>query len=114
MGRRKKNADDISENYPHSRARTPEEQENYMISLAMDLAEERLRSGTASSAEVVHFLKLGSSRERIEQEDRRRDIELKSAKTEAIATGQRIEALYSDAVNAMRRYSGQVTQHEED
>ena len=113
MGRRKKNSDDISQDYPRSHARTPEEQESYMVSLAMDLAEERLRNGTASSAEVVHFLKLGSSRERIEQEDRRRDIELKSAKTEAIASSQRIEALYSDAVNAMRRYSGQVKPYEE-
>lgn len=114
MGRRKQNPDDIQENPTRSPARTPEEWENRMISLAMDRVEQRIIDGTASSAELVHFLKLGSSRERLEQEDKRREIDLKRAKTDALESSQRIEALYSDAVNAMRKYSGQMRLDEED
>ena len=36
-------------------ALTPEARENQMISLAMDVAEERLRNGTASSQEKDHL-----------------------------------------------------------
>lgn len=87
-------------------ARDPEEWENRMINLSMERVEQRIRDGTASSAELVHFLKLGSSRERLEQEEKRKEIELKRAKTDAIETAQRIESLYENAVNAMRKYSG--------
>lgn len=86
---------------------SPERREMQLIALAYDAAEERIRNGTASSAEIVHFLKLGSSKERLDQEDKRRDIELKSAKTEAIHSAQRIEELYSKALESMKKYSGQ-------
>lgn len=108
MGRTKKNVDDIQEIPRRTPPRDPDEWENRMINLTMNAVEQRIANGTASAAEYVHFLKLGSSRERLEQEDKRRDIQLKSAKTEALESAKRIEALYSDAVNAMRRYSGQV------
>lgn len=85
---------------------TPEGRENQLIALAYDRAEERIRNGTASSAEIVHFLKLGSSKERLEQEDKRKDIELKTAKTEALQSMKRVEELYSGAIEAMRKYSG--------
>jgi hypothetical protein len=87
-------------------AETPEGRENQLIALAYDAAEERIRNGTASSAEIVHFLKLGSSKERLDQEDKRKDIELKTAKTEALQSMQRVEELYSGAIQAMRKYSG--------
>ena len=107
MGRRKENPDERVEYCGQTPARSPEERENRMISLAMDLVEQRLRNGTATSAETVHFLKLGSSREKLEQDEKRREIELKAAKTEALESAKRIEALYADAVNAMRKYGGQ-------
>ena len=86
--------------------RTPEARENQMISLAYDLAEERLRNGTATSAEVVHFLKLGSMRERQELELTKKKMELMTAKTEALQSAKRVEELYGAAIEAMRRYSG--------
>lgn len=107
MGRRKQDQVERPEYKGRTPARSPEERENQMISLAMDLVEERLRNGTATSAETVHFLKLGSSREKLEQAEKRREIELKAAKTEALESAKRIEGLYSDAVNAMRKYGGQ-------
>lgn len=113
MGRTKQISEEIPEESYRTPARDPEEWENRMISLTMNAVEERIRNGKASSAELVHFLKLGSSRERLEQEDKRKEIELKKAKTGAIETAQRIESLYENAVNAMRKYSGNGTNEQD-
>ena len=88
-------------------ALTPENRENQMISLAVDLAEKQLLEGTASSQVITHFLKLGSTKERIEKEILEKQKELISAKTEALQSAKRIEELYTNALNAMRNYSGQ-------
>lgn len=90
-------------------ARTPEARENQMIALAVDLAEQQLRAGTASSQVITHYLKLGSTKERIEKEILEQQRDLISAKTEALKSQKRVEELYSDALNAMRRYSGDKT-----
>lgn len=94
--------------------RTPEARENQLISLAYDLAEERLRNGTATSAEVVHFLKLGSLKERQELELTKKKMELMTAKTEALQSAKRVEELYGAAIEAMRRYSGAGSEMELD
>ena len=110
-GTRKKSTNrDPNDKKTHRRqpASTPEGRENQMIALAMDIAEERLRNGTASSAEIVHFLRLGSSKERLDQEDKRKEIELKTAKTEALESQKRVEELYMNALSAMRKYSGKT------
>lgn len=87
-------------------ALTPEARENQLISLAVDLAEQQLRDGTASSQVITHYLKLGTTRERLEKELLEREVELKKAKTEAIQSAERIEKLYSEAITAMRNYGG--------
>ena len=87
-------------------ALTPESRENQLISLAVDLAEKQLQEGTASSQVITHYLKLGSTKERIEKEILEKQKELISAKTEAIKSAKRIEELYSDAIKAMRSYGG--------
>ena len=87
-------------------ATTPEARENQMIALAMDLVEERLRNGTASSQETTHFLKRASLKEQLEKEILEKQKDLLIAKTEAIQSAKRVEELYRDALNAMRRYSG--------
>lgn len=92
---------------------TPEARENQLISLAMDLVEQRLRDGTASSAEVVQLLKRASAKERIEQEIMERQKELMEAKTEAIRSTKRSEELYEEAMRAMRKYSGQEEDEED-
>lgn len=86
---------------------TPEARENQLISLAMDLVEQRLRNGTASSQETVHFLKLGSSKEKLEQQILAEQKKLVVAKTSAIESQERIDELYANAIKAMRTYSGQ-------
>lgn len=87
-------------------ALTPEARENQLISLAMDVAEQQLIEGTASSQVVAHFLKLGSTRGRMEREKLRRENELLKAKTESIQSAQRTEELYENALKAMKSYSG--------
>lgn len=88
------------------RSRTPEGREDQLIALAMDRAEERLLNGTATSQEIVHFLKLGSTKERLEKEKLEADVKLAEAKIESIKSMERIEELYLNAMNAMREYQG--------
>lgn len=87
-------------------ALSPENRENQLISYAIDLAEKQLRDGTASSQVITHYLKLGSTKEKIEQEILMKQKELISAKTEALKSAKRIEELYTNAIKAMRSYGG--------
>ena len=87
-------------------ALTPEARENQLIALAIDLVEQRLIDGTASSQETTHFLKLASSKAKLEKERLELENELTKAKTKSIQQSDRLEALYIDAIDAMRRYSG--------
>ena len=88
-------------------ALSPEARENQMISLAVDLAEKQLREGTASSQVITHFLKLGTTKAELEREKLARENELLRARTESIQSAQRVEELYTNALNAMKSYSGQ-------
>ena len=87
-------------------ALTIEAKEGQMISLAVDLAERQLREGTASSQVITHYLKLGSSKERLEQEIMEVQKKLIEAKAESIHSAKRVEGLYAEALGAMKLYSG--------
>lgn len=84
----------------------PESRENQLISLAVNLAEEKLRDGTASNQLIVHYLKLGSTKERLEKEKLEKENELLKAKTEALESAKRSEEMYAKAIEAITRYSG--------
>lgn len=88
-------------------ATTPEGREAQLVSLAYDLVEKRIREGTATSQETTHFLKLGSSREQLEQQRLRYENLLTETRIESLASQKRVEELYRDALDAMRSYSGQ-------
>lgn len=100
------NSSDVRKGRP---ALTPEARENQLISLAIDLVEERLRNGTASSQETTHFLKLGSTTARMEKEKLRLETELVKAKTSQINSSESSEKLYSEAIKAFQKYSGSVS-----
>lgn len=85
---------------------SPEARENQLISLAVDLAEKQLIEGTASAQVITHYLKLGSTKENLEREKLVQENALLRAKTEAMQSAKRVEELYENALNAMRRYSG--------
>jgi len=103
LARRKPSEDERRRRKP---ATSPEQRETELVSLASDLAEEQIRGGTASSQVITHFLKLGSSRERLEQERLRHENELSQVKKEALEGQKRVEELYMSALDAMRSYSG--------
>lgn len=88
-------------------ALTPEARENQLISLAVDLVEKRLREGTASSQETTHFLKLASSKARLENQILEKQSKLIDAKVEAINSQAEMKELYAEALKAMRNYNGQ-------
>ena len=87
-------------------ALTPEARENQLISLAIDLVEQRLIDGTASSQETTHFLKLASTKAKIEKEILLEQKKLIAAKTESLESSKEMKRLYEEALNAMKRYSG--------
>lgn len=87
-------------------ALTPEARENQMIFLATELAEQQLRDGTASSQVITHYLKLGSSKEKLERDILKEQKKLITARTEALESSKRIEELYENAIAAMREYGG--------
>lgn len=88
-------------------ATTPEHREQQLIGLAVDLAESQLEAGTASSQVISHYLKLGSSREQLEQEKIARENRVLDAKVEMMESAKRVEELYGQALEAMRSYAGQ-------
>lgn len=96
-------------------ASTEESRENQLVSLAVDLAEKQLTEGTASSQVITHYLKLGSTREKLEQERLHRENLLLESKVDMMASAKRVEELYETALNAMRLYAGgQVGQSNEE
>jgi len=96
----------VSEGEAHRPATTPEARENQLISLAVDLAEKQLRDGTASNQVIVHYLRLGSKKAKLEEKMLEQKTELVAAQTENMKMAQRVEELYSEALSAMRLYSG--------
>lgn len=93
-------------------ALTPEARENQLISLAVDLVEQRLLDGTASSQETTHFLKLGSMKNRLEMKKLEEENKLLQARTEALQSAKKQEELFEEAIKAMKRYSGNGDQDE--
>jgi len=87
-------------------ATTPEGREQQLTALAMDAIEKRIRNGTASAQELTYFAKLGSPTSRLERQILEQQNELLAAKTASIKSQENVEALYKDALSAMRTYSG--------
>ncbi len=106
---------DSAQKYRQRPGMSVEARENQLISLAVNLAEKQLMEGTASSQVITHYLKLGSTKERIEKEILEKQKELIEAKTETLRSAKRIEELYSEALDAMRGYRGESEpEHNED
>jgi hypothetical protein len=95
-------------------ATTAEARERQLIAQANDLAERQIRQGNASAAVITHFLKLGSTREKYERERLENENQLLRAKVDQLASAKNVEQLYSEALQAMRAYSGQVDPEDED
>jgi len=92
-------------------ATTPEGREDQLISAAFDLAEKQILAGNASAQVISHFLKLGSSRERLEQQRLQYENELTEAKIEMMKSQANMEKLYENALTAMTAYKGETESH---
>jgi len=80
--------------------------ERRLIGLAYDEAERRLKDGTASSEMICHFLRVGSSKEYLDQQLMAGKIELQAAKTEMFKAQQKTEEMFVEAIAAMKSYQG--------
>lgn len=109
---------DIEEETKNKRRRAPgttiDSRENQIISLAYDLAEERIRKKLATSQEIVHFLKVGSTIAQLEKAKLDKENELLKAKTDNLQSQKKTEELYANAMKAFRTYSGQEEVVDED
>jgi hypothetical protein len=111
MPRAKKN--DSKAQTPRHRALSSDARENELIALAQDVAEERMRNGTASAQEITYFLKLGSSLANLQKAEIEKRIALDDAKIKAYQSSDEIKALYENALQAMRSYSQNYTEEDD-
>lgn len=93
---------------------TEEARENQMIELAMDLVEHRLRTGTATSQETTHFLKLGSVRARLDMKAAEKQIAVMDAKIKSLQDAGAKDSEYEKVIAAMKEYRGELTEEDFD
>lgn len=74
--------------------------------MAFDHAEKQFREGSASSQVTVHYLKLGSTRERLEQQRLEGEVRLLRKKIEDIDNAVEMKDLMQMALRAFKGYSG--------
>lgn len=95
-------------------ARGIKAREDQMIALATDLAEKRIRDGTASSQVLTHYLKAGTVRNQLELENLKHLTELTKAKTDSVRSSERLEEICNRAIDAMRVYSGNESEEDDE
>lgn len=95
-------------------ATTLEGREDQLIVAAMNLVERRIRDGTASAQETVHFLRLGSVTSQLQNEKLRNENEALQARVDEMRSRGSSEGLYAKALAAFRGYSGQEPFGEEE
>ena len=97
-------------------ALSPEARMNQLTSLAVDLVEQRLRDGTASSQETTTFLKYAANTREMELKNKllEAQAEMAIAKKEALQAQRRSDEMFEKAIKAFRRYSGQDNGGDED
>ena len=83
-----------------SPAKTPEDQEQLMINLAMKQAEQMFKEGRAPAPVVVHFLRLATEKTKLENE------RLRSDKVKVMESQRHSDELYEKALAAFKSYGG--------
>lgn len=95
-------------------ARTAKAKENQLISLAVELAEKKLRDGTASSQIIVTLLNLATQKYKLEMTKLKSDIDLSQAKRKNLDQADSRSELYENALNAFKKYQGNNFSEEDD
>lgn len=83
-----------------------EARENQLIALAVDLAEQQLRDGTASSQVISHYLKLSTAKYELEKEKLIEENKLLRAKTQTLENDAKSKEDYEKVIKAIQIYSG--------
>lgn len=87
-------------------ATTPEARRAELINLAENLAAQRLQEGSASAQEIVYYLKMNNPKEQLEIKRLEKEIQMIDAKIQSLKSSENIERMYTEAIEAMRRYGG--------
>ena len=77
-----------------------------LTSMALDLIEERLANGTATSQETTYFLRYHCREADLKEQLLEKQVQLMEAKAENLKAQQKSEELYAKAIEAMRSYQG--------
>lgn len=83
-----------------------EARENFLINLAYQAAEKKLKDGTASSQIITTLLNLGTQKTQLENEKLRSDLRVAAAKIETMESQRSSTELMEQALEAFKRYSG--------
>lgn len=81
--------------------------------MAFDLAEQQMLDGSASAMVITHFLKLRTAEQKLKEEKLRKENLLTEAKIDSLGSMKKSEALYEEAIRAIREYQGQVLDDED-
>lgn len=92
----------------------PEARQNQLIALAVERVEQRLLDGTATGQEIIHFLKLATTKHQLETERLRKENTLLEAKTEQIKSEKQTAEMFAEAIEAMRSYKPPEDEEEVD
>lgn len=74
----------------------------------MNLAEKKIRDGTAPASLIIQVIRWGTETERLKQENMRVRNQLDEAKRMAIESEQRLEELTQNAMRAFTLYTGEA------
>ena len=107
MARKKQTETNMSDRIVRRPALTPEARENQLIAEAIDLVEQRILNGTASSQETTHFLKLGSTKAQYEKEVLKMQRDLMQAKIDNIKSYEKNEEFQQQVIEMCKKYSGE-------
>lgn len=94
--------------------RTVKSRDRMLINLATERVEQRLRDGTATAAEIIHYLRLGSEANELETEMLKEKTKMIKAKTSAIQTNERMVELYDEAKKVMSKYGYRHPEDDDD
>lgn len=83
---------------------TPQAREDQLIAMAYNEVERRISEGIATGPELVHFLRMGSMKGRLEKELLEQETRLARAKIEQINTQKDLKELYTGAIEALKSY----------
>lgn len=94
-------------------ARTPEEREKQLIASAVDLVERQIAEGTVSSQVLSHYVRMASTRNRLEEQKLRHETERLRIQNEDAALAREREADYAQVLRALQSYRGESPEYDD-